>query len=192
MKKTIEMMKAALMLLVVMMMGMTITSCSDDDDDKSSDWPSKFTQSITVNGESFTIDGAGYYEDSWQGVEYYIFNGYNEETSRGFEISIPKVHMGKKLDLTKDLRPSQDSPVTVSIGRTFAYGDGAFESGSYVIATLNGTNLKIYAKGKALKYGNNLTSEIITPLAPSKDKVEFQPSTFEISYSGKVEKSMPK
>ena len=190
MKKTIEMMKAALMLLVVM--GMTITSCSDDDDDKSSDWPSKFTQSITVNGESFTIDGAGYYEDSWQGVEYYIFNGYNEETSRGFEISIPKVHMGKKLDLTKDLRPSQDSPVTVSIGRTFAYGDGAFESGSYVIATLNGTNLKIYAKGKALKYGNNLTSEIITPLAPSKDKVEFQPSTFEISYSGKVEKSMPK
>ena len=192
MKKTIEMMKAALMLLVVMMMGMTITSCSDDDDDKSSDWPSKFTQSITVNGKSITIDEAGYHEDSYEGVEYYTFFAYNEEMEQSFEISIPKVHMGKKLDLTKDLRPSQDSPVTVSIGRTFAYGDGAFESGSYVIATLNGTNLKIYAKGKALKYGNNLTSEIITPLAPSKDKVEFQPSTFEISYSGKVEKSLPK
>ena len=192
MKKTIEMMKAALMLLVVMMMGMTITSCSDDDDDKSSDWPSKFTQSITVNGESFTIDRAGYYEDSFKDVDYYEFFAYNEETGRGFEFSIPKVLMGRKLDLTKDLRPSQDSPVTVSIGRTFAYGDGAFESGSYVIATLNGTNLKIYAKGKALKYDNYISSEIEKPLAPSKDKDAFQPFTFEISYSGKVEKSMPK
>ena len=190
MKKTIEMMKAALMLLVVMMMGMTITSCSDDDDDI--DWPSKFTQSITVNGQSFTIDDAGYYEDSWKGVDYYNFYAYNAETEQGFEICIPKVHMGRKLDLTKDLRPSQDSPVTVIIGRTFAYGDGAFEKGSYLTATFDGTNLKVYAKGKALKYGNNLTSEIITPLAPSKLKYEFQPYTFEISYSGKVVKSEPK
>ena len=192
MKKTIEMMKAALMLLVVMMMGMTITSCSDDDDDKSSDWPSKFTQSITVNGESFTIDGAGYYEDSWQGVEYYIFNGYNEEMEQSFEISIPKVHMGKKLDLTKDLRPSQNSEVTVDIDYTYAYGDGAFESGSYLIATFDGTNLKLYAKGKALKYDNYISSEIEKPLAPSKDKDAFQPFTFEISFSGKVVKSEPK
>ena len=192
MKKTIEMMKAALMLLVVMMMGMSITSCSDDDDDKSSDWPSKFTQSITVNGESITIDRAGYYEDSFKDVDYYEFFAYNEETGRGFEFSIPKVHMGKKLDLTKDLRPSQDSPVTVCIDRTMAYGDGAFEAGSYVKATFDGTNLKIYGKGKALKYDNYISSEIEKPLAPSKGKVEFQPSTFEISYSGKVEKSMPK
>ena len=189
MKKTIEMMKAALMLLVVMMMGMSITSCSDDDDDKSSDWPSKFTQSITVNGESITIDRAGYYEDSFKDVDYYEFFAYNEETGRGFEFSIPKVHMGKKLDLTKDLRPSQNSPVTVSIGRTMAYGDGAFESGSYVKATFDGTNLKIYGKGKALKFNNYIAppSEILT--APSKGKVyEFEPYTFEISYSGKVEK----
>ena len=190
MKKTIEMMKAALMLLVVMMMGMTITSCSDDDDDI--DWPSNFTQSITVNGKSITIDRAGYYEDSWGDVEYYIFYGYNEETSRGFEICIPKVHMGKKLDLTKDLRPSQDSPVTVCIDRTMAYGDGAFESGSYVKATFDGTNLKIYGKGKALKYDNYISSEIEKPLAPSKDKDAFQPFTFEISFSGKVVKSEPK
>ena len=182
MKKTIEMMKAALMLLVVMMMGMTITSCSDDDD-KSSDWPSKFTKSITVNGESFTIDEAGYDEGSVAGVDYYIFAGYNEEAEQDFTIRIPKVHMGKKLDLTKDLRPSQDSPVTVDVDRTYAYGDGAFESGSYLIATFDGTNLKIYAKGKALKYG----MEIEKPLAPSKGKL-FQPYTFEISYSGKVEK----
>ena len=191
MKKTIEMMKAALMLLVVMMMGMTITSCSDDDD-KSSDWPSKFTQSITVNGKSITIDGVVYYEDSWGDVEYYIFYGYNEETSRGFEICIPKVHMGKKLDLTKDLRPSQNSEVTVDIDYTYAYGDGAFESGSYLIATFDGTNLKLYAKGKALKYDNYISSEIEKPLAPSKMKYEFQPYTFEISYSGKVGKMLPK
>ena len=187
MKKTIEMMKAALMLLVVMMMGMTITSCSDDDD-KSSDWPSKFTQSITVNGKSFTIDEAGYYEDSDGDVDYYDFYAYNEEMDQVFEFSIPKVHMGKKLDLTKDLRPSQNSPVTVCIGRTMAYGDGAFEAGSYVIATFDGTNLKLYAKGKALKAGNFLPSEPEELLAaPSKGKVEFQPYTFEISYSGKVE-----
>ena len=192
MKKTIEMMKAALMLLVVMMMGMTITSCSDDDDDKSSDWPSKFTQSITVNGKSITIDRAGYYEDSFKDVDYYEFFAYNEATGRGFEFSIPKVHMGKKLDLTKDLRPSQDSPVTVCIDRTMAYGDGAFESGSYLIATLDGTNLKIYGKGKALKYDNYISSEIEKPLAPSKMKYEFQPYTFEISYSGKVGKMLPK
>ena len=192
MKKTIEMMKAALMLLVVMMMGMTITSCSDDDDDKSSDWPSKFTQSITVNGESFTIDRAGYYEDSFKDVDYYEFFAYNEETGRGFEFSIPKVHMGKKLDLTKDLRPSQDSEVTVDVNRTMAYGDGAFESGSYLTATFDGTNLKLYAKGKALKKYNDLPSEIEELLAPSKMKYEFEPYTFEISYSGKVEKSMPK
>ena len=186
MKKTIEMMKAALMLLVVMMMGMTITSCSDHDDDI--DWPSKFTQSITVNGESITIDRAGYYEDSFKDVDYYEFFAYNEETGRGFEFSIPKVHMGKKLDLTKDLRPSQKSEVTVDIDRTYAYGDGAFESGSYLTATFDGTNLKLYAKGKALKAGNFLPSEPEELLAaPSKGKVEFQPYTFEISYSGKVE-----
>ena len=190
MKKTIEMMKAALMLLVVMMMGMTITSCSDDDDDI--DWPSKFTQSITVNGESITIDEAGYYEDSGKGVDYYDFYAYNAETERGFEIRIPKVHMGKKLDLTKDLRPSQNSEVTVFIEDTMAYGDGAFEAGSYVIATFDGTNLKIYGKGKALKYDNYISSEIEKPLAPSKDKDAFQPFTFEISFSGKVEKSLPK
>ena len=115
------------------------------------------------------------------------FYAYNEEMDQVFEFSIPKVSMGKKLDLTKDLRPSQNSEVTVIIDRTYAYGDGAFEAGSYVIATFDGTNLKLYAKGKALKAGNFLPSEIITPLAPSKDKVEFQPYTFEISYSGKVE-----
>ena len=187
MKKTIEMMKAALMLLVVMMMGMTITSCSDDDDDI--DWPSNFTQKITVNGQSFTIDDAGYYEDSYQGVDYYKFFAYNNETEQSFEIRIPKVRMGKKLDLTKDLRPSKNSEVTVDIDRTYAYGDGAFESGSYLIATLDGTNLKLYAKGKALKFNNYIAppSEILT--APSKGKVyEFEPYTFEISYSGKVEK----
>ena len=184
MKKTIEMMKAALMLLVVMMMGMTITSCSDDDD-KSSDWPSKFTQSITANGQSITIDEVLYEEDSYLGVDYYVFTAHNE--SRSFTICIPKVHMGKKLDLTKDLRPSQNSPMTVIINHTYAYGDGAFESGSYLIATFDGTNLKIYAKGKALKYGNYLSPEILT-LAPSKDKYVFQPYTFEISFSGKVEK----
>ena len=185
MKKTIEMMKAALMLLVVMMMGMTITSCSDDDDN---DWPSKFTQSITVNGKSITIDEVGYEEGSHGGVDYYVFTAHNEEASRGFTICIPKVHMGKKLDLTKDLRPSQNSPVTVVIDRTYAYGDGAFEKDSYVKATFDGTNLKLYAKGKALKYG----MEIIEPeellAAPSKGKIEPQPYTFEISYSGKVEK----
>ena len=186
MKKTIEMMKAALMLLVVMMMGMTITSCSDDDD-KSSDWPSKFTQSITVDGQSITIDDAGYYEGKHQDVEYYIFSAYSEETDRDFEICIPKVSMGKKLDLTKDLRPSQDSEVTVYVDRTMAYGDGAFESGSYLIATFDGTNLKLYAKGKALKF-NYLTSELLKPKAPSKGKLlSFEPYTFEISYSGKVE-----
>ena len=180
-------MKVAFMLLVVMMMGMTITSCSDDDDDKkSSDWPSKFTQSITVNGQSFTIDEAGYEEQSYAGVDYYVFTAYNEEMDQDFSICIPKVHMGKKLDLTKDLRPSQDSPVTVYVDYTLAYGDGAFEEGSSVIATLDGTNLKIYAKGKALKYGNELPSEIEKSLAPS--KIAFQPYTFEISYSGKVEK----
>ena len=185
MKKTIEMMKAALMLLVVMMMGMTITSCSDDDD-KSSDWPSKFTQSITVNGKSFTIDEAGYYEDSDGDVDYYAFIAYNEEVDEDFEIRIPKVHMGKKLDLTKDLRPSQNSEVTVDIDRTYAYGDGAFEAGSYLIATFDGTNLKLYAKGKALKDDNFI--EIEGPeAAPSKDKPKFEPYTFEISYSGKVE-----
>lgn len=189
MKKTIEMMKAALMLLVVMMMGMTITSCSDDDDDKSSDWPSKFTQSITVNGQSITIDEAGYYEDSSEDVDYYVFYAYNEEMEQSFEIRIPKVSMGKKLDLTKDLRPSQDSPVTVFIEGTMAYGDGAFGAGSYLIATFDGTNLKLYAKGKALKHGNYLSpSPEIMPLAPSKGKLyEFEPYTFEISYSGKVE-----
>ena len=189
MKKTIEMMKAALMLLVVMMMGMTITSCSDDDDDI--DWPSKFTQKITVNGQSFTIDDAGYYEDSWEGVDYYKFFAYNDETEQSFEIRIPKVLMGRKLDLTKDLRPSQNSPVTVSIDHTMAYGDGAFESGSYLIATFDGTNLKLYAKGKALKYGIPIeeTEEL---LAPSKMKYEFQPYTFEISYSGKVGLMGPK
>ena len=191
MKKTIEMMKAALMLLVVMMMGMTITSCSDDDD-KSSDWPSKFTQSITVNGKSITIDEAGYYEDSYEDVDYYVFYAYNEELEQSFEIGIPKVHMGKKLDLTKDLRPSQDSEVTVFIENTFAYGDGAFGAGSYVIATFDGTNLKIYAKGKALKYGN-YQEEIEELSAPSKDKIyEFEPYTFEISFSGKVGKLLPK
>ena len=184
MKKTIEMMKAALMLLVVMMMGMTITSCSDDDDN---DWPSKFTQSIKVNGKSFTIDDAGYYEDSWQGVDYYSFNAYNEETEQSFEIRIPKVLMGRKLDLTKDLRPSQDSPMTVIINWTYAYGDGAFESGSYLKATFDGTNLKLYAKGKALKDGNYIPSEPEELLAaPSKRKL-FEPYTFEISFSGKVE-----
>lgn len=187
MKKTIEMMKAALMLLVVMMMGMTITSCSDDDD---IDWPSNFTQKITVNGKSFTIDEAGYFEGSWEGVDYYNFYAYNEEAEQVFEISIPKVHMGKKLDLTKDLRPSQNSDVTVDIEHTYAYGDGAFESGSYLIATFDGTNLKLYAKGKALKADNEILSEILR--APSKMKYEFQQYTFEISYSGKVEKSMPK
>ena len=192
MKKTIEMMKAALMLLVVMMMGMTITSCSDDDD-KSSDWPSKFTQSITVNGKSFTIDEAGYYEGSHQGVDYYVFYGYNEEMDEDFEISIPKVSMGKKLDLTKNLRPSQNSEVTVFIEDTYAYGDGAFDAGSYVIATFDGTNLKLYAKGKALKDDNFLPSEPEELLAaPSKDKPVFQPYTFEISFSGKVGKSLPK
>ena len=190
MKKTIEMMKAALMLLVVMMMGMTITSCSDDDD-KSSDWPSKFTQSFTVNGKSFTIDEAWYDEDSYEDVDYYIFSAYNDK-AKDFEIRIPKVHMGKKLDLTKDLRPSQDSEVTVDVNRTMAYGDGAFESGSYLTATFDGTNLKLYAKGKALKKYNDLPSEIEELLAPSKMKYEFEPYTFEISYSGKVEKSMPK
>ena len=191
MKKTIEMMKAALMLLVVMMMGMSITSCSDDDD-KSSDWPSKFTQSITVDGQSITIDEAGYYEDSSEDVDYYGFFAYNAEMDEDFEIRIPKVHMGKKLDLTKDLRPSQDSPVTVFIEGTLAYGDGAFESGSYLIATFDGTNLKLYAKGKALKF-NYLTSELLQPKAPSKGKLlSFEPYTFEISYSGKVEKMLPK
>lgn len=190
MKKTIEMMKAALMLLLVMMMGMTITSCSDDDD-KSSDWPSKFTQSVTVNGKSFTIDRAGYYEGTHQDVEYYVFYGYNEEMDEDFEISIPKVSMGKKLDLTKDLRPSQNSEVTVFIEDTYAYGDGAFEAGSYVIATFDGTNLKIYAKGKALKDDNYI--EIEGPeAAPSKMKEVFQPYTFEINFSGKVGKSEPK
>ena len=190
MKKTIEMMKAALMLLVVMMMGMTITSCSDDDD-KSSDWPSKFTQSITVNGKSFTIDEAGYYEDSDGDVDYYAFIAYNEEVDEDFEIRIPKVHMGKKLDLTKDLRPSQNSEVTVFIERTMAYGDGAFEAGSYLIATFDGTNLKLYAKGKALKDDNFI--EIEGPeAAPSKDKPKFEPYTFEISFSGKVGKSVPR
>ena len=190
MKKTIEMMKAALMLLVVMMMGMTITSCSDDDD---IDWPSNFTQKITVNGQSFTIDDAGYYEDSYQGVDYYKFFAYNDETEQSFEIRIPKVLMGRKLDLTKDLRPSQNSDVTVDIEHTYAYGDGAFESGSYLTATFDGTNLKLYAKGKALKFNNFLSPspEILT--APSKGKVyEFKPYTFEISYSGKVEKSLPR
>ncbi len=183
MKKTIEMMKAALMLLVVMMMGMTITSCSDDDDN-SSDWPSKFTQSITVNGKSFTIDEAGYEEGSDADVDYYDFYAINEEAHQDFVISIPKVHMGKKLDLTKDLRPSQDSEMTVIINRTFAYGDGAFEKGSYLTATFDGTNLKIYAKGKVLKYGN-YPEETIKPLtAPS--KMKFQPYTFEFSFSGKV------
>lgn len=193
MKKTIEMMKAALMLLVVMMMGMTITSCSDDDD-KSSDWPSKFTQKITVNGQSITIDEAWYREGSYEGVDYYVFYAYNAETEQGFEISIPKVLMGKKLDLTKDLRPSQNSEVTVFIEDTYAYGDGAFEAGSYVIATFDGTNLKLYAKGKALKDGNYLSPSPATlTLAPSKGELYvFQPYTFEISYSGKVGKSMPK
>ena len=185
MKKTIEMMKAALMLLVVMMMGMTITSCSDDDD-KSSDWPSKFTQSITVNGKSITIDEVGYEEGSHGGVDYYFFTAHNEEASRGFAICIPKVHMGKKLDLTKDLRPSQNSEVTVCIDRTYAYGDGAFEAGSYLIATFDGTNLKLYAKGKALDGYNDLPSEIEKPKAPSKMKSEFPQYTFEISFSGKV------
>ena len=180
MKKTIEMMKAALMLLVVMMMGMTITSCSDDDDN---DWPSNFTQKITVNGQSITIDEAGYYEDSSEDVDYYNFYAYNAEVDEDFEIRIPKVHMGKKLDLTKDLRPSQDSPVTVRIDRTYAYGDGAFEAGSYLIATFDGTNLKLYAKGKALKYGIPI-EEIEELSAPS--KVKFEPYTFEISFSGKV------
>jgi len=193
MKKTIEMMKAALMLLVVMMMGMTITSCSDDDD-KSSDWPSKFTQSITVNGKSFTIDEAGYDEGSVADVDFYVFTAYNEELDEEFEIGIPKVLMGRKLDLTKDLRPSQNSEVTVIIDRTFAYGDGAFEAGSYVIATFDGTNLKLYAKGKALKANNYLPSEPEELLAaPSKGKLyAFQPYTFEISFSGKVEESLPK
>ena len=105
-----------------------------------------------------------------------------------FEIRIPKVHMGKKLDLTKDLRPSQDSPVTVFIEGTLAYGDGAFGAGSYLIATFDGTNLKLYAKGKALKDNNKIPSEIEKPLAPSKKKIyTFEPYTFEISYSGKVE-----
>ena len=193
MKKTIEMMKAALMLLVVMMMGMTITSCSDDDD-KSSDWPSKFTQKITVNGQIFTIDEAWYHEDSYEGVDYYTFYAYSEEADQGFEVSIPKVHMGKKLDLTKDLRPSQNSEVTVFIEDTYAYGDGAFESGSYLIATFDGTNLKLYAKGKALKEENYLSpSPARLTVAPNKGKLyEFEPYTFEISYSGKVGKSVPR
>ena len=191
MKKTIEMMKAALMLLVVMMMGMTITSCSDDDDDI--DWPSKFTQKVTVNGQSFTIDEAWYREGSYEGVDYYVFYAYNAETEQGFEVSIPKVLMGRKLDLTKDLRPSQNSEVTVFIEDTYAYGDGEFESGSYLTATFDGTNLKLYAKGKALKDNNLSPSPATLTVAPSKLKLyEFEPYTFEISYSGKVEKSMPK
>ena len=192
MKKTIEMMKAALMLLVVMMMGMTITSCSDDDDDKSSDWPSKFTQSITANGKSITIDEVWYAESSRGGVDYYIFSAYNKEMDQDFEINIPKVHMSKKLDLTKDLRPSQDSPMTVIINWTYAYGDGAFEAGSYLIATFDGTNLKIYGKGEALKYDNYKEEPEELLAAPSKDKPKFEPYTFEISYSGKVEKSVPR
>lgn len=193
MKKTIEMMKAALMLLVVMMMGMTITSCSDDDD-KSSDWPSKFTQKITVNGQSFTIDEAWYHEDSYEGVDYYTFYAYSEEADQGFEVSIPKVLMGRKLDLTKDLRPSQNSEVTVFIEDTYAYGDGAFDAGSYLTATFDGTNLKLYAKGKALKEENYLSpSPARLTVAPSKGKLyEFEPYTFEISYSGKVGKSVPR
>lgn len=187
------MMLTALALLAVSVMSFSLMACSSDDDEpKNSDWPSTFTNKISYNGEVVDVKQAYYDEDEVGSVGYYVFSLFGDEGKRSFDVSIPKQLLNKKLDLTKDLRPSSTSPVTVFINSTYAYSDEAFSAGSTLIASFDGTNLKVYAKGRALKSGNFIDGGGMD--IPAMAKIKFEPYDFEINYSGKPlkESVMPK
>lgn len=189
--KNIIRLSSLLTMVMLLLVGATLTSCSDDDDNKS-DWPSTFSQKAKINGTEYSIDEVFFREDVWQGVEYYVFGFCNDEAEAVFDVCVPKKSMNKLLDLTKDQRVNTSSEVTVYINNTYAYGDDSFAAGSTLIASLSGSTLKFYTKGKLLKQNNYLDDDeeedIPLVLAPRRLKAvpETVSYTFDIQYSGTV------
>lgn len=179
--KNIMRLSSLLTMVALLALGSMMTACSDDDDNNS-DWPSTFSQKAKINGTDFSIDNVAIVEREFKGVPYYGITAHNVSSGSNFHVVIPKVHMGKKVDLTKDLRPRTESPVTVAFEGIMAYGDGTFAEGSTMIASISGKTFKIYAKGQA-KYSSELESGAKAFNAPSKDKVA-ETVTFDIQYSG--------
>lgn len=186
--KNLIRLSSLLTMVMLLLAGATLVSCSDDDDDNNSGWPSKFSQKVVYNGKAYSIDEVYGHKNEAGGVEYYTFYLYNEEFGNDIEVSFPTRSMNKVLDLTKNQQVSGSSPVTVFINYTCANGDGAFSSGSTLIASVSGNKLKIYAKGKALKEYNFIPSSS-SERAPKKEKYEFEPYTFDVQYEGTFKES---
>ena len=178
--KNLIRLSSLLTMVMLLLAGATLTSCSDDDDDKTNgDWPAKFSQKVVFNGTPYDIDEVYGYEVDGEGEEYYVFEFYQDYTMR-MGLSIPTKSMNKVLDLTKNQQVGESS-VTVVINRTYAFGDEAFSSGSTLIASVSGSTLKIYAKGKALKYNNGIES---AKAFEAPKRMKFEPYTFDIQYEG--------
>ena len=173
-----SLMLTLLAMMAVSMMCVSLTACGDDDDDKGgSDWPAKFRQTVIVNGVEKAIDQVTLEKLSAYDVDYYSIIIHSGEGK--FRISIPTASVDKVLDLTKDQRISQKSPVTASIASTYAYGDGGFAQGSTLRVSVSGNTVKIVAKGKAIKDGNtyNMATQEINPGKSCSH-------TFDLEYSG--------
>lgn len=173
-----SLMLTLLAMMAVSMMCVSLTACGDDDDDKGgSDWPAKFRQTVIVNGVEKAIDEVRLEKLSAYDVDYYSILIHAGEGK--LRISIPTASVDKVLDLTKDQRISQKSPVTASIASTYAYGDGGFAQGSTLRVSVSGNTVKIVAKGKAIKDGNtyNTATQEINPGKSCSN-------TFDVEYSG--------
>jgi hypothetical protein len=173
-----SLMLTLLAMMAVSMMCVSLTACGDDDDDKGgSDWPAKFSQTFKDNGAEFAIDEVIIEKLSAYDVDYYSI--MVQAGGRKIRLSIPTASVDKVLDLTKDQRISQKSPVTASIASTYAYGDESFAQGSTLRVSVSGNTVKIVAKGKAIKDGNSYNTAT-QEINPGKSCSH----TFELEYSG--------
>ena len=175
-----SLMLTLLAMMAVSMMCVSLTACGDDDDEGGgSDWPKTFSQKIVANDKTYPITKVGISEKSFGDVDYYMIYLVSDDTKPPFEISVPKASMNKLLDLTKDQRVNPSSPVTVSITTAYAYGDGSFESGSTLRASISGNTLKLVTKGKILKIGNLMTGDSTIP-----NEGKSVSHTFSVEYEG--------
>ena len=176
-----SLMLTLLTMVAVSMMCVSLTACGDDDDDNGggSDWPKTFSQKIVANDKTYPITKVGISEKSFGDVDYYMIYLVSDDTKPPFEISVPKASMNKLLDLTKDQRVNPSSPVTVSVTTAYAYGDGSFESGSTLRASISGNTLKLVTKGKILKIGNLMTGDSTIP-----NEGKSVSHTFSVEYEG--------
>ena len=178
-----------LTMVLLLAMGTMFTACDDDDDN--GDWPDSFNQTFSIDGNDYPINEVGLGESNANGVDYYIISLRCNLLNKSFNVSLPKASLNKLLDLTKDQTVNRNSPVTVIINGSYAYGDEAFEAGSTLKVSISGNNIQIVAKGKALKeynIGGGIVVEKPLEVAAKKGPGEFKPYTFAIEYSGPYSK----